>query len=556
MDYRLVSSTLAALAVSGCFNPEDAPIDLTGTDSSSGGTTSTETMSSTVTTPTTTPATDGSSSEPSSSTLDPDSSGTTTVTPQELSVELTVDGDVAPASVEHGRRLLLEADVTADAAIDRVEFYDGETLLATDTEPPFSTELVVTSQESGEHPLQARAYDDGDGEALDDVELMVDITGGTIEVSQTEILLVGGVFVHPGGGAVVDPEGNVVIVVPLISNFLEYIATAVVSYTPDLGRINWQITDPTTLAEGEPFRMPMGRPYLNEARDEVLIGGTAEDAGVLLGGENSVMMRYALDGSGPLPFTEVDHTADSGAYGHAGLAVAPSGHVYLPGPDDDVSRFSPNGGPLTWAEFGGPPYSPQSPGVYRIMTDGAGAVITDALSCSNGDCTVTTRKLRAVDGINEFSESVVLPGSSSFGYALGGSGAVAGDDIVSSFGLLATGATGVRFIRRDPDGAELVNLDILGGDRYGIVDVRGEPSGDVVLAGIREDAGGAVGWLGRFGLDGVSRWDAPVAFGENSDAVISVTPTDDGQVIVVGFSDGGFGFGIYGGQLWVVRVDL
>lgn len=557
MKLRLVLSSVAVFAVPGCFNPSDSPLDPTATDSS-GGATETEASSGTTlgTGPTTSPATDGSSSGTSSTTVDSDSLDTTSGTPGAPSVELTADGDAGPVTVEHGRRLVLNADAAADGAIERVEFYDGGALLATDSEPPYSTELVLTSQESGEHTLQARAFDEGGQEAIDELELAVNIVGGTVEVSQTEVVLVGGPLFHPGGGAVIGPEGSVIVVVPVISNAFEYIATAAISYSPDLRSVNWQLTDPTTLAEGEPFRMPMGRPYLNEAQDEVVIGGTADDAGIPFGGENSVMLRYAVDGSGPLPYTEVSHSAGSNAYGHAGLAVAPSGHVYLPGPDSDVSRFSPNNGAPTWAEAGGPAYSPsQSSGVYRIMTDSAGAVITETLSCADGECTATLRKLRAIDGINQFTEAIVVP-SSGFGYALGGSGVVADDDVVSIFALTASGDSGVRFVRRDADGAEQINIDVLAGDSYRIADVRGEPSGEVLAAGIRLDKGGSVGWIGRFGLDGEPVWDAPLSFGENADAVISMTPDGDGQVVVVGFSDGGSGFGLYGGQLWVATVDL
>lgn len=56
----------------------------------------------------------------------------------------------------------LTATATADLGVVRVEFYDGTTLLGTDTTPPYVRNVALAYEDNGVHSYTARAYDAAD----------------------------------------------------------------------------------------------------------------------------------------------------------------------------------------------------------------------------------------------------------------------------------------------------------------------------------------------------------------------------------------------------------
>jgi hypothetical protein len=76
-----------------------------------------------------------------------------------LSVTMTSPANNSSVSV--GTAVTLSANVTDNLGITKVEFYDGTTLLNSDTASPYSYSWATTSATGGPHTLTAKAYDTG-----------------------------------------------------------------------------------------------------------------------------------------------------------------------------------------------------------------------------------------------------------------------------------------------------------------------------------------------------------------------------------------------------------
>ncbi|HYD39729.1 MAG TPA: Ig-like domain-containing protein, partial [Anaeromyxobacter sp.] len=90
-------------------------------------------------------------------------------------VSLKINGQVVPiggtdappsvslassaATVTTASSITLTAAATDDVGVARVEFYEGTTLLASDTTAPYTTAIAFTSANNGAHTYTARAYD-------------------------------------------------------------------------------------------------------------------------------------------------------------------------------------------------------------------------------------------------------------------------------------------------------------------------------------------------------------------------------------------------------------
>ncbi len=93
----------------------------------------------------------------------------------------TVQSSTMPAEVQVAGLIAFDVDATDDIGIDRVEVYDGDTLVTTTTEIPYVTKLLVTSADNGTHLYSAIAYDtSGQTAHSDPVPLSVNVVGGEI----------------------------------------------------------------------------------------------------------------------------------------------------------------------------------------------------------------------------------------------------------------------------------------------------------------------------------------------------------------------------------------
>jgi hypothetical protein len=91
----------------------------------------------------------------------------------------------SPASNEQVRgTVTVTATATDDYTVTKVEFYDGQTLLGTDTSEPYSVSWNTTGAAAGAHTLTAKAYDfAGLVGSSAEVQVIVDNTAPTVSIT-------------------------------------------------------------------------------------------------------------------------------------------------------------------------------------------------------------------------------------------------------------------------------------------------------------------------------------------------------------------------------------
>lgn len=161
----VVSLCAGFVLLGGCFSP-DRPSGATATDgtddgSSSGpGSTETTPGTSTVGTDTSGPST----TDPTSGTNptgDTDPTGDPDTTPPAIDAF-----DVSPTVVDEARFVQLSATVTDDVAVDRVEFFQGDELIATASEEPYEVQWKIkTEEQDGDYQVRCVAYDTSENSA-------------------------------------------------------------------------------------------------------------------------------------------------------------------------------------------------------------------------------------------------------------------------------------------------------------------------------------------------------------------------------------------------------
>lgn len=83
---------------------------------------------------------------------------------------------VAGATFTSAQTITIAATATDNVAVSKVEFYDGTTLLGTDSTIPYSVTWAISSGNNGNHSLTAKAYDAaGNNQASAPISLIVNI---------------------------------------------------------------------------------------------------------------------------------------------------------------------------------------------------------------------------------------------------------------------------------------------------------------------------------------------------------------------------------------------
>ena len=90
----------------------------------------------------------------------------------------TTNPNVTLSAVQNGTAVNLSAGASDNVGVNRVEFYRGNTLLATDTSEPYNTSLTVSSADNGNVNFTARAYDAAGNSAADTRTLNVLVGSG------------------------------------------------------------------------------------------------------------------------------------------------------------------------------------------------------------------------------------------------------------------------------------------------------------------------------------------------------------------------------------------
>lgn len=547
----LGSLAFGALTCGGCFNPEQSETETeTETGSASSGTD--EGMTSSTPAPMTTGST---GTEPTGA---DESEGTPDAPP---TVELLVDGQAAPGDVLHARRVQLTAQASDDGAVVRVDFFDGDQLLAEDQTAPYEAELLLTSLDNGMHTLRAVAVDDAQQEGQSDpVALAVDIEGGATVASETNLFQMGGIIFHPGIGVVHDPIGNVIVVGTLSTADFEFTGIGAMSLAPDLSSTNWQFSVPMSLVEGQPQYLTAGQPAFDAANDAVLIGGIA--TGVDGDADNNAsVFRLAADGSGPLPFFEFLADPEGFSFPIAGLTVDPQGEILLAGPDDDITKLVSADGNTLWQTSVGQAWTIGDLGGHRIRTDDEGDVIFDVFTCAgeNDTCALETRKINGFDGNQLWSQTIDI-GDDTFFLHVGGSTSGPDGRVLTLHGPPLLDGGGLHMVHRDDNGSTQHDV-VLGGEgsAFSVADLVYDEQGQVVAVGTmlpKGDIDMREPFVMRFDDTGNVQWQRNLSFGMANDQAMALTTDRQGRLVVVGIADIDQPFISFLGDVWVAQLDL
>ena len=96
----------------------------------------------------------------------------------------TVSLASSAATVTAAGSITLTATATDDVGVARVEFYEGTTLLASDTTAPYTTSIAFTAANNGAHAYTARAYDTA-GQTGTSAAVTVTVDIGTADAPPT-----------------------------------------------------------------------------------------------------------------------------------------------------------------------------------------------------------------------------------------------------------------------------------------------------------------------------------------------------------------------------------
>jgi len=544
-----LSLTCLSLLASGCFDPDgdELPTATEGSSSSGEATTAASTTSEpdTATEPTTTP--------PADTTV-----GTTDDPP---TVELLVDGSGAPPDLEHARRVALSAQASDDGTVTRVEFYDGDTLLSSDDAAPFEAEVLLTSLDAGAHAFTALAVDDADQEGTSDpVTLTVSIMGGATVASETNLFQMGGILFHPGIGAVIGNDDEVIVAGSLSTTNFDVTGLGMISLSPDLSATNWQVSVPMSLVEGQPQYLTMGQPHLSPDGGAVLIGGNSMGIDGELS-NNTAVLRVAADGSGPLPFLEIESDPEVQNVPLPGLATDAEGNIFLAGPDDDITKLMPMGGGTLWESPVGTAWTTSLLGGHRMRTDDEGDLVFNAFTCNaeTDTCSLETRKINGFSGNLQWNQAIEQTGTQ---YRLHVGGSAPGPDgrVLTLHGPPLEDGGGLHMVLVDGDGGVQQDAMLGGeGDVFAVADLAYDEQGQVTAVGTIFPGGDESmrsPFAARFGDDGTLLWQRTFSFGMVDDQAMALALDRHGRVVVVGIADIEAFFIVFLGDVWVAQLDL
>lgn len=179
-----IAIALIAFSPAGCFNPDEPSTandtGSTGLVSDSGETTGPATEDGSGQIP---PATD----DGPGSTVGPSDSSGAADNPPEVT-GFTVNGSTTPPELSVSGTVTLDLDAIDDIGIDRVEFYDGDQLVATTDASPYVAEVLLTSSNNGVHQYSATVFDTAEQSAhAEAVDLSVAIVGGEVAGPPTSL---------------------------------------------------------------------------------------------------------------------------------------------------------------------------------------------------------------------------------------------------------------------------------------------------------------------------------------------------------------------------------
>lgn len=538
---RFAVALPCALVVGACYSPN---AEVTTGDDDDDSTGSADSTGSPPTTSASTTTADTSGTQGSSGSSDSSSDVTHGDTDEDAPPEIEnfeVQGSQMPAEILMADTVVLQADVSDDVAVARVEFYDGDELVATVDGAPYRTEFLVTSADNGGHSYTAIAYDSSDQtDEAGPIPLSVGIDGGAV-VELREDIYRAVVSVALNSPYLVGDDTGVTVVGTTEydgGTFSAYRTTAA-RYSLGLS-LTWSSNYPSTVLSVTPDHYSFGR------------GGVDEDGalripcnvGVPL--TESTLRILEADPGADVPFgIGLTLGAESGG-AIGGLTVLPDFDIVVGSGVLELSRYSPALSAPSWT-------ADISAGLgdgtlLRLHHDSTGAVLVDGIS----DNLSFLRKV-SPDGDILWTRDSDEDGTSDIGFS-----AVGPDDQVTQIIQRPAGSTlGLRARTYDPDGVLLEDTIIAENEQMYPHDVAYEPSGTFIIVATHVPQDGATNaWVGRFEPDGSEVWTttALVDTGDEEGYAVHVRP--DARVFVSGIANTIAEFLSTSGDVWIAELAL
>ncbi len=519
------------LCVGACFDPHVTVPD--DTEASSSGSESGA------------PELDTSSSGDGADDSSEESTGPEDLPPQILS--FTIDGSTTPAEQHNAGVILLDVDATDDIELDRVELYDGPTLIATLPDSPYQAEILLSSADNGTHEYTARAIDSA-GQSADSAQIVksVNILGGMILELREDIGEVYAPLLDPVPRLTVADDGDVVVTYTSVPNILGRTNLEARRYQSELSLV-WD----ATLNPIGTSVFAMSPPVLTST-GELLVGGRER-----LTDPASRMMIYRADASTAEPgdpltlatndnglgFPVVGETAD-GLFLSPSLNVAELRALDLAETIWSQTQFSD--------EFDD---AQAVRGITGIDVDDGFTLVTFAPATpvcaeTNYPCV----RLLAPDGSTLWTrpvagiEPLTRPLTARF------------DPAGNAITAWASNFNGLRVVIYDNGGEQVTEFELfVGEDSLASFDLAVDPQGCLIVVGLLSNDGYHP-WAARVTQQGEIVWSTiydELEHGEFGSLVSDIAISNDGRAYVSGIStlsqDDLFEFSGVG---WLAEIDL
>jgi hypothetical protein len=514
-----------------CFDPSGGATTEDGTGTDSSGTLSTAGPSSSATTgPSSSDATEPESGSEASSNATSEGDA-----PPEIT-SLTINGDGTPMPVTSGSRLLLAAEAADDLGIDRIEFYDGRTLLGVAEAPPYEASTIVTSANNGEHMYRAVAYDTADQNDEAWLDVSVDIEGGSVVAIHEQVL---GLALDDAFGGMpyvaVGQDGDVHLVsselAPTKSGSvrrLAYLRFDANLNLVDSGAYPAAVTDSTP------------------AYGTYSPGALTQDGSYfvhILGGFGLDPLLVAFDTTTTTGQTGLSVEGTAG-----GVAVDDKGNVYAGIGAAEVRGIT--------ADFASSHWNTPLPDGATHLVGGPDYVVADCRRSLAGADEMVVRRISSTGAI-EWTQTV---GSLPDDYAARPGVSVVERQSNTIATVFRDTMGDVRMQLRDPKGNSLDAFEL--GDPVNVpYSMASDPQGALLIGGANvgpstDEVLGEI-WLARYALDGAELWstDLSTGFEPGGNWISSVAIGPDGAAYVTGAHNQDPG-PAPNASLWIARVEL
>lgn len=495
------STAFSALLVTACFNP-DAPGSDTDDGTSGSGDSSATGSGDSVGSSGPTGAATGSEATSQTGT---DSSGGVDLPPEVTA--FTVNGSDSPAEIAVSGMVTLDADANDDVGIDRVEFYDGEQLVAVAAQSPYRAEVLLSSADNGSHLMWARAVDSAEQEGLsDEIEFSVSVLGGEMLEIREDIGTT--LFFLPSAPRVA-VDGDRVRLAALGDGLaLDYRSF-------DLGLSLVQHTPPPDSTDSSDANST-SRPQRTVSGTHVLIGGAVRGPDDQW---NSAIFRVDDDTA------NVERLIFGPAHSpaQAPLGISADGTVSFFLNNAVVAKYTADLATQLWTAEAGSESS--GPLALAISPDDDVVVVYSGAGCGaeTGSC---VRKIRS-NGDIEWTRT--MP-SLHLSVAISDNGEIAipnnATEESTSIDLLA------------PNGDRIRTIDLRSTPYRRTLEVLFDPQGNLLVVGALTEVVGDndVAWAMRLGPDGTVIWERTYHFTPSSMAT-SITVDPSGRVYMAGLGE-------------------